>query len=244
MGERLELDVLTVKGLTKYFGGLAAVKNISFSVSEGEILGLIGPNGAGKTTIFNLITGFIKPDAGSIIFKGEDVTGAPPHVIVRKGIARTFQLVNPFGNMSLIDNVSVALYGKKGIRLAENAVKILELVGLAQRKNELAKNLPHGDLKRLEIARALATEPDLLLLDEPFAGLSFEEVSGLIELVKKLNEKGLTIVIIEHVMRAIMKLSHRVVVICNGEKIAEGKPLEIAEDKRVIEAYLGGEAVA
>lgn len=238
------MDVLTVKGLTKYFGGLAAVKNISFSVSEGEILGLIGPNGAGKTTIFNLITGFIKPDAGSIIFKGEDVTGAPPHVIVRKGIARTFQLVNPFGNMSLIDNVSVALYGKKGIRLAENAVKILELVGLAQRKNELAKNLPHGDLKRLEIARALATEPDLLLLDEPFAGLSFEEVSGLIELVKKLNEKGLTIVIIEHVMRAIMKLSHRVVVICNGEKIAEGKPLEIAEDKRVIEAYLGGEAVA
>lgn len=238
------MDVLTVKGLTKSFGGLVAVKNVNFSVSEGEILGLIGPNGAGKTTIFNLITGFIKPDAGLIVFKGENVVGAPPHVIVRKGIARTFQLVNPFGNMSLIDNVSVALYGKKGIRSAEKAVEILALTGLAHRKNELAKNLPHGDLKKLEIARALATEPDLLLLDEPFAGLSFEEVSELMELVNKLNEKGLTIIIVEHVMRVIMKLSHRVVVICDGEKIAEGKPLEITENKRVIEAYLGGEVVA
>lgn len=238
------MDILTVKELAKSFGGIAAVKNVSFTVKEGEILGLIGPNGAGKTTLFNLLTGFIKPDAGMITFKGEDVTKAPPHVIVKKGMARTFQLVNPFGNMNLIDNVSVALYGKKGIRSAEKAAEILELVGLAHRKDELAKNLPHGELKRLEIARALATEPDLLLLDEPFAGLSFEEVSELMELVKKLNEKGLTMIIVEHVMRVIMKLSHRVIVICEGEKIAEGKPLEIAGNKRVIEAYLGGEFIA
>ncbi|MEM3550162.1 MAG: ABC transporter ATP-binding protein [Candidatus Bathyarchaeia archaeon] len=238
------MDVLTVKGLTKSFGGLVAVKNVDLSVGEGEILGLIGPNGAGKTTLFNLITGFIKPDAGSIVFKGKDITRAPPHLVVRQGIARTFQLVNPFGNLSVIDNVSIPLYGKRGIRSTDKAAEIIALMKLDHRKNELAKNLPHGELKKLEIARALATEPSLLLLDEPFAGLSFEEVSELMELVKKLNDEGLTIVIVEHVMRVIMKLSHRVVVICDGEKIAEGKPLEITEDRRVIEAYLGGEVSA
>jgi branched-chain amino acid transport system ATP-binding protein len=238
------LDILTVKGLTKSFGGLVAVRNVSFSVGKGEILGLIGPNGAGKTTALNLITGFLKPDAGSIIFKGEDVTGSPPHVLVKKGMARTFQLIKPFSNMSVIDNVAVALYGKRGIRSAEKAVEYLELTGLVHRKDEVAKNLPHGELKKLEIARALATEPELLLLDEPFAGLSLEEASELMEFLKKLNERGLTMIVIEHVMRVIMRVSHRVAVLCDGEKIAEGKPSEIAKDRRVVEAYLGGEVVA
>ncbi|MEM1539316.1 MAG: ABC transporter ATP-binding protein [Candidatus Bathyarchaeia archaeon] len=219
-----------------------AVNGVSFTIDKGERAGIIGPNGAGKTTLFNLITGFLKPQNGAIFFKGEDITNLKPHEIVNKGISRTFQLTSPFYNMSVLENVMVPLYGKRkklGGSIENKALEILELVGLLHEKDKAAKSLPHGDLKKLEIARALATEPELLLLDEPFAGLSFDEMDVLMEVVKKLHENGLTVVIVEHVMRVIMNLAERVIVISEGQKIAEGKPFEIAKDKRVIEAYLG-----
>lgn len=238
--------LLEVKGLTKSFGGLIAVKNLSFSVNEGEIVGLIGPNGAGKTTVFNLITGFLKPDYGIIKFNGENITGAKPHKIARKGIARTFQIVNPFSEMTCLDNVSVSLYGKgeKRQNLKRRAREILEQVGLEHRENELAKNLPHGELKKLELARALALDPKLLLLDEIFAGLSFEETNEIINLLRALKKEDKAIIIIEHVMRVIMSISDYVIVMSSGEKIASGKPIEVAKDMRVIRAYMGGDIVA
>lgn len=238
--------LLEVEGLTKSFGGLVAVKNLSFSVNEGEIVGLIGPNGAGKTTVFNLITGFLKPDYGIIKFNGENITGAKPHKIVKKGIARTFQIVNPFNEMTCLDNVSVALYGKgeRGQILKKRAREVLEQVGLLHRENEIARNLSHGELKRLELARALATDPKLLLLDEIFAGLSFEETNEIIDLLKALKREGKAIIIIEHVMRVIMSISDYVIVMSGGERIAFGKPLEVARDMRVIQAYMGGDFVA
>ncbi|MEM2703719.1 MAG: ABC transporter ATP-binding protein [Candidatus Bathyarchaeia archaeon] len=237
------MALLEVKGLTKRFKGLMAVKDVSFAVDKGECVGIIGPNGAGKTTIFNLITGFLRPEDGAIFFKGEDITNLEPYEIVNKGIARTFQLVSPFSNMSVLENVLVPLYIKRkklGEALENRALEILKLTGLLYQKDKIAKSLPHGDLKKLEIARALATEPEILLLDEPFAGLSFDEMSVLMGVIKKLHENGLTVVIVEHVMRVIMKLSERVIVISEGQKIAEGKPLEITENRKVIEAYLGG----
>jgi len=240
------MPLLEVKNLTKSFGGLIAVNNVSFSVDEGEILGIIGPNGAGKTTLFNLITGYLKPDSGKIIFKGEDITGLPPNAIANKGLVRTFQIVRPFRHLPTIANILVALNSPRGRKRIEwiktperKAMDMLEDVGLSDLMLEPAENLSHGDLKRLEIARAMALEPDLLLLDEPFGGLNPIETEYMVKTIQRLHLDGHTLVIVEHKLQALMKLVKRVLVMHYGEIIAEGKPEEIAQNKKVIEVYLG-----
>jgi len=240
------MPLLEVKNLTKSFGGLIAVNNVSFSVDEGEILGIIGPNGAGKTTLFNLITGYLKPDSGKIIFKGEDITGLPPNAIANKGLVRTFQIVRPFRHLPTIANILVALNSPRGRKRIEwiktperKAMDMLEDVGLSDLMLEPAENLSHGDLKRLEIARAMALEPDLLLLDEPFGGLNPIETEYMVKTIQRLHLDGHTLVIVEHKLQALMKLVKRVLVMHYGEIIAEGKPEEIAQNEKVIEVYLG-----
>jgi len=240
------MPLLEVKNLTKSFGGLIAVNNVSFSVDEGEILGIIGPNGAGKTTLFNLITGYLKPDSGKIIFKGEDITGLPPNTIANKGLVRTFQIVRPFRHLPTIANILVALNSPRGRKRIEwiktperKAMDMLEDVGLSDLMLEPAENLSHGDLKRLEIARAMALEPDLLLLDEPFGGLNPIETEYMVKTIQRLHLDGHTLVIVEHKLQALMKLVKRVLVMHYGEIIAEGKPEEIAQNEKVIEVYLG-----
>jgi branched-chain amino acid transport system ATP-binding protein len=242
------MHLLEVDNLTKRFGGLTAVNNVSFHVDEGEIIGIIGPNGAGKTTLFNLISGFIKPDSGIVKFKGEDITALPPHKIVNKGIARTFQVVRPFRHLPVIANVMVALKSPRGTKNIEwlktmerKAADILEDVGLSEVMLEPAENVSHGDLKRLEIAKALATEPDLLLLDEPFGGLNPLEVNYLTKSIIRmhLDEPARGILIVEHKLHALMKIVKRVIVLHQGEKIAEGTPEEIAKNQKVIEVYMG-----
>lgn len=240
------MHLLEVENLTKRFGGLVAVNKVSFKVDEGEIVGIIGPNGAGKTTLFNLITGFLKPDSGKVLLRGEDITGFPPYKIANKGLARTFQIVRPFRHLPTIANVLVALQSYRGRRRIEwiktperKAMEMLEDVGLSDLALEPAEVLSHGDLKRLEIARAMALEPEIVLLDEPFGGLNPVETEYMIKSLQRIHLDGHTLVIVEHKLHALMRLVKRVIVMHYGEIIAEGAPEEIAENKKVIEVYLG-----
>ncbi len=243
------MRILEGEGVTKYFGGLAAVSDVDFYVDEGEIFGLIGPNGAGKTTLFNLISASLVPKPGIIKFKGKNITGMSPYKICRMGIGRTFQNVKIFANLPVMENVRIgALFGYgKNISSAEatrNAGEFLEFVGLTKVSGVPARDLTLANQKRLEVARALATKPVLLLLDELMAGLNQTEITEAMELVKKIREKGITIVMIEHVMKAIMNVCDRIIVLNYGKKIAEGTPLEIANSKVVVEVYLGEETNA
>jgi len=237
--------VLTLEGITKRFGGLTAVRGISLTVRERELVGIIGPNGAGKTTLFNVISGYYRPEEGRVVFAGNDVTGQAPHAISRLGLTRTFQIVKPFGNLSVLDNVTIgALTRLPAVRSARlEAERVITTCGLTAYATARAKALPIGLRKRLEVARALATRPRLLLLDEVMAGLNPTELGGMVDLIRQLHAEGLTLIVIEHIMAAMMRLAQRIVVLHHGEKIAEGTPSEIVADRRVIDAYLGEEFV-
>jgi branched-chain amino acid transport system ATP-binding protein len=233
--------LLEVDRLAKRFGGLEAVRSLSFSVAEGEVVALIGPNGAGKTTVFAMLSGFVAPDGGDIRFRGRSLVGLAPHAISALGVARTFQIVRPFPRLTVLRNVMVGALRRHpdAAEAQARARAVLDRVGLGPRADVLAGALTLAERKRLELARALATEPALLLLDEVMAGLNAAETRRIVELVRAINEGGLAILLIEHVMRAVMSLSHRVIVLNYGERIAEGRPEAVAADPRVVEAYLG-----
>src|SRR5579859_7141020 len=234
-------DALVIRGLSKRFGGLRAVQEVSFTVKENETVALIGPNGAGKTTSFNLITGFQRPDAGSVMAYGREIVGLKPHDICALGLARTFQVAKPFGAMTVLNNVMTGAFlrDKNTNAAREKAREAIEFVGLSAKEQTAAKDLTTIDQRRLEMARALATEPRLLLLDEVMAGLNPAEIDQAVGLAGKLAQRGLTIVIVEHVMRAIMAVVRHIVVLDHGQKIAEGTPNDVVANPEVVRAYLG-----
>lgn len=238
--------LLQLEGVVKRFGGVTALDGVDFHVEQGEIVGLIGPNGAGKTTVFNVISGFARPDAGRIAFSGRAVNGLPAHEVCRLGITRTFQLAKPFGRLTTLENVRIAAHRQqRGFDESERiARETLQLVGLAGREGRAAGSLSVNERKRLELARALATKPTLILLDEVMAGLNPREIEDLVALIRGIRESGITILLIEHMMRAVLALCERVVVLSYGRRIAEGKPPDVARDPAVVQAYLGVRAHA
>ena len=243
------MGILEGEKVTKFFGGLAAVYDVDFDINKREIVGLIGPNGAGKTTLFNLISGSLSTTGGEIRYRGKRISNLKPHQICKLGIARTFQSVKLFGNISVFDHVFLgSICGTasrtRTIDAQHKAETLLELVGLSARKSDLAKNLPLAEQKRLEVARALATEPQVLLLDEVMAGLTATELNSFTTLIHQIRNEGTTILLVEHVMQAIMAICDRIIVLHHGVKLAEGLPQEIAKNQKVIEVYLGTDAYA